>query len=121
MNKSKAQVVLERYWEEASNQGNYELIRELCADPIVRHDPEGKSTQLSHDEQIARVKMGREDMGVHIDRVITHADDTYVTSIWEITSEKHENMNLCGIEVFKVEDGKLAHCWNAPYGNGKWG
>jgi hypothetical protein len=121
MSKSQAQLVLERYWEEASNQGNYELIRELCADPIVRHDPEGKITELSHEEQIARVKMGREDFGGIIHRIITHADDTYVTSIWELTSEKDENVNLCGIEVFKVENGKLAHCWNTPYGNGKWG
>ena len=30
MSKSKAQTLLERYWEEASNQGNYELIREVC-------------------------------------------------------------------------------------------
>jgi hypothetical protein len=65
--------------------------------------------------------MVREDVGIHIERIITHADDTYVTSIWEITSEKDESLQLCGIEVFKVEDGKLAHCWNTPYGNGKWG
>ena len=88
---SKAQALLERYWEEASNQRNYELIRELCADPIIRHDPNGQSTELSHDEQIARVKMGAEDFGVHIERVITHANETYVTSIWEMTSEKEVN------------------------------
>ena len=121
MSKSKAQLLLERYWEEASNQSNYELVRELCANPIVRHDPEGKTTELSHDEQIARLKMGREDFGVIIERIITHADDTFVTSIWEMTSAKDANMNMCGIEVSKVEDGKLAHCWNAPYGTGSWG
>jgi len=121
MSKSKAQLLLERYWEEASNEGHYELVREVCADPIIRHDPEGKITALSHDEQIERLRMVREDVGIHIERIITHADDTYVTSIWEITSEKDEALQLCGIEVFKVEDGKLAHCWNTPYGNGKWG
>jgi hypothetical protein len=121
MSKSKAQVLLERYWEEASNQGNYELVREVCADPIIRHDPEGKTTALTHDEQIERVRMVKEDVGCHIKRIITHADDTYVTSIWEITSTKDDTINLCGIEVFKVENGKLAHCWNTPYGNGKWG
>lgn len=121
MSKSKAQILLERYWEEASNQGNYELVRELCANPIVRHEPDGKTIELTHDEQIARVKMGREDFGVIIERKITHANDTYVTSVWETKSAKDDNMNLCGIEVFKVEDGKLAHCWNAPYGTGKWG
>ncbi len=119
--KSQAQILLERYWEEASNQGNYELVREICADPIVRHDVDGQVTRMSHDEQIARLKMGREEFGVLIDRVITHADDTYVTSIWETHSAKDESMSLCGIEVFKVENGRLAHCWNAPYGKGKWG
>ena len=120
-NTSNAQILLERYWEEASNQRNYELIRELGADPIIRHDPDGQRTALSHDEQIARVKMGAEDFGVVIERKITHADDSYVTSIWEMTSEKEESMNLCGIEVFKVVDGRLAECWNAPYGKGRWG
>jgi hypothetical protein len=33
MSKPKAQVVMERYWEEVNNQGNLELIRELCANP----------------------------------------------------------------------------------------
>lgn len=117
----KAQQLLERYWEEASNQENYELVRELCADPITRHGPDGEVTRLSHDEQIARLKMGREQFDIIIDRIITHADETWVTSVWETKSTSHEAMNLCGIEVFKVEGGKLAHCWNAPYGQGKWG
>ena len=63
MSKPRAQVVMERYWEEVNNQGKLELIRELCADPITRHDPE-KVTQLSHDEQITRVQFGIEKMNV---------------------------------------------------------
>lgn len=116
-----AQILLERYWEEASNEGNYELVREICADPMVRHDPEGQTTELSHDDQIARLKMVREDLGIHITRVLTLCDGPYVTSVWEITSTTDENLKLCGIEVFKVENGRLAHCWNTPYGNGSWG
>ena len=121
MSTSQAQVLLECYWEEASNQGDYELVREICADPIVRHDPEGQTTELSHDDQIARLKMVREDLGIHIERILTLTDGPYVTSVWEITSAQDENLKLCGIEVFKVEDGRLAHCWNTPYGNGRWG
>ena len=118
--KPQAQVLLERYWEEASNQGQYELIRELCADPITRHDPGKPPTQLSHDEQIARVKFGAEQMGVVIERVIVHADETMVTSVWNMVMTKAEDKKMCGIEVFRVEDGRLAHCWNAPYGEGHW-
>ncbi len=42
------------------------------------------TTALSHDDQIARVEMVREDVGAHIERIITYADDTYATSNWEI-------------------------------------
>ena len=119
MSKPAAQILLERYWEECSNQGNVELVRELCADPIVRHDPGGES-ELSHQDQIDRLKLGFE-MGVKIDRVITHANDEWVTSVWNMRSEKGvEGMELSGIEVFKVEDGVLAHCWNTPYAQGHW-
>ena len=119
MSKPHAQVVLERYWDEVNNQGKLELIRELCADPIVRHDP-GKRTELTHDEQIARVKFGLDEMGVHITRVVTHASEDMVTSVWNMTSTRNPDMKLCGIEVFKLEDGRLAHCWNTPYAEGEW-
>jgi len=119
MSKPTAQNLLERYWDEASNQGNVELIRELCADPIIRHDPE-KVTELSHEEQIERVKFGIEEMGVQISRVLIHADDVTATSVWNLTSTKDENLKLCGIEVFKVENGRLAECWNTPYAKGHW-
>ena len=119
MSKPAAQILLERYWEECSNQGNVELVRELCADPIVRHDPGGE-TALSHQDQIDRLKIGME-MGIKIERVITHADDERATSVWNMDSETGvEGMKMCGIEVFRVENGVLAHCWNTPYAEGHW-
>ena len=119
MTKPAAQILLERYWEECSNQGNLELVRELCADPITRHDPGGDST-LSHQEQIDRLRVGM-DLGIRIDRVITHADEEWVTSVWNMESEKGaESMTMCGIEVFKVSDGVLTHAWNTPYAEGHW-
>ena len=121
MTKPAAQVLLERYWEEVNNQGKLELVRELCADPIVRHDPDGKESTLTHDEQIERIRFGIDEMGVKIDRVITFASDDLVTSIWNMTMTKKDDLAMCGIEVFKVENGRLAHCWNTPYAQGHWG
>ena len=121
MSKTAAQILLERYWDEVNNAGRVELIRDICADPIVRHDPKGVATRLSHDEQIARVQFGLDEMGVHIDRVITHADDTFVTSIWNMQMTKKGGLEMCGIEVFKIVDGRLAECWNTPYAEGQWG
>jgi hypothetical protein len=121
MSKPAAQILLERYWDEVNNEGRFELIRELCADPIVRHDPDGKTTKLSHDEQIERVRMGVEKMGVTISRVVTCANETTATSVWNMTMTKHNDTKMCGIEVFTVEEGRLAHCWNTPYAEGHWG
>ena len=119
MTKPAAQILLERYWEECSNQGDVELVRELCADPIIRHDPNGE-TELSHDAQIERLKVGIE-MGIQIDRVITHANDEWATSVWNMHSNAAAgDMKMCGIEVFKVENDVLAHCWNTPYADGQW-
>jgi len=119
MAKPTAQVLVERYWDDVSNDGDLELLREVCADPIVRHDPNG-TTELSHREQIERLQIGVE-MGIKIDRVVTHADDVWATSVWNMHSEAGvEGMTMCGIEVFKVEDGVLAHVWNMPYAEGQW-
>ena len=60
-------------------------------------------------------------VGIVIERVITHADETWVTSVWNMVAMKKDDLRMCGIEVFKVEDGRLAHCWNTPYANGVWG
>ena len=119
--KPRAQIVMERYWEEVNNQGKLELIRELCADPITRHDP-GKITQLSHDEQIARVQFGIEQMKVKISNVVVHADETTVTGVWNMTMVADgKDVQMCGIEVFRLDDeGRLAHCWNTPYAQGHW-
>jgi hypothetical protein len=120
MSKPRAQILLEQYWDECNNQANFELIREVCGDPITRHDP-GKIQTLSHDEQIARVKFGVEEMGVWIDHVLVHANNELVTSIWNMTMRKKDDVKMCGIEVFQVVDDRLAHCWNTPYGEGHWG
>jgi hypothetical protein len=33
-----------------------------------------------------------------------------------------KDVAMCGIEVFQLDaDGRLADCWNAPYGEGHWG
>lgn len=120
MAKPAAQLLLERYWDEVNNQGKLELIRELCADPIVRHDP-GSVTKLSHDEQIERVRVGLDQLGVVITRAITVADETTVASVWNMTMTKAGDKTMCGIEVFRVADGRLAECWNTPYSEGHWG
>lgn len=112
--------LIELYWTEVWNNRNAEMIRELCADPIIRHDP-GSVTLLSLEDQIARVRQQSEQAEPFFEHEILHADDTYVTSVWNMHTRKGQRVDLCGIEVFKAENGKFTHCWNSSYVAGRWG
>lgn len=106
------------YWEEVWNNGNLELIREICADPIVRYDA-NEVTSLTHDQQIARITAQRKRLPIFTHEVLL-ADEHHVCSVWNMTIRLGDR-KLCGIEVFRVENGRLSHCWNSGYIPGLWG
>jgi hypothetical protein len=106
------------YWDQVYNEMQVELVREVCADPIIRHDPH-YITPLSHDEQIERILRNKAMRPLFTHRVL-HADDEYVTSVWNMVSRDGKNMQLCGIEVFRAKDGRFTDCWNSTYMKGLW-
>jgi hypothetical protein len=112
--------LIELYWTEVWNNRNADLIRELCADPIVRHDP-NSTTTLSLQDQIARVRQQSEAAEPYFEHEVLLADDTYVTSVWNMHTRKGQRIELCGIEVFKAVDGMFTDCWNSSYVAGRWG
>ena len=111
--------LIEIYWGRVYNAGEVDLIREVCADPIVRHDP-NCVTSLSHDEQIVRVRRSLAVTPLFTHRVL-HADDRFVTSVWNMVSRDGRGIELCGIEVFEAQDGRFTRCWNSAYEEGVWG
>lgn len=112
--------LIELYWTEVWNNRNAELIRELCADPIIRHDP-GSVTALPIEDQIARVRQQSEHAEPFFEHEVLHADEQYVTSVWNMHTRKGARIELCGIEVFKAKDGRFTDCWNSSYVAGRWG
>ena len=112
--------LIELYWEEVWNNGNVDLMREICADPIVRHDA-NNVTELSLEDQIARVSQQSQKSEPHFSHEILLADEHFVASVWNMHTRKGPERKLCGIEVFQVEDGKFTRCWNSPYASGQWG
>lgn len=111
--------LIEIYWDEVYNNCRTELIREVCADPIIRHDA-GSITPLSHDEQIERVERSLRIKPYFTHRVL-HADDRFVTSVWNMDSMDGKGIKLCGIEVFEAHEGRFTRCWNSTYMKGFWG
>lgn len=96
-----------------------ELVRDYCADPIVRHDA-NSITKLTHDEQVARIAGQYAELEPRFEDVVLAGDDEYVTSVWNATG-KDPNWKLCGIEVFRVQDGRITDVWNSTYMDGAWG
>jgi hypothetical protein len=113
-----ANEVINRYVAEIWNGGQVELVRELCADPVTRHDAD-KITQLSHDQQIARLKGVISEMQPVFENIIQSTDGTYVTAVWQCITKSNGKAG-CGIEVFKVVDGRVTDVWNAPVMENLW-
>lgn len=110
--------LIQLYWDRVYNNMEVELVREICADPIIRHDPDF-ITPLSHDEQIVRV-LRSAPMKPYFTHRVLHADDEFVTSVWDMVSRDGRDIKLCGIEVFRAENGRFTDCWNSPYMKGLW-
>lgn len=108
-------IYLKKIW----NEGQADLVRTYCADPITRHDL-NSVTRLTHDEQIARISSQYQELVPFFTDVVLAGDDTHITSVWNVTG-KDPDWRLCGIEVFKVVDGRITDVWNSTYMKGHWG
>lgn len=112
-------AVVRRYVDEIYHEGQLEVVKEICADPLVRHDP-GKITPMSHDEQITRIAADLPEWHPFFTAEILAGDDEYAVLVW--TAEgRTADRTLSGIEVFRVSDGRITDVWNAPYASEPWG
>jgi hypothetical protein len=112
--------LIQMYWNRVWNDREVELIREICADPIIRHDAKSV-TYLSHDEQIARVRHQSEARQPFFMHEVLHGDAEFVTSVWNMYTRKGGRIELSGIEIFRAENGRFTDCWNSTYTEGFWG
>ena len=130
-----ADEVVKRYTYEIWNEGKFELIRDLTSNPLTRHDA-NKTSQLTHDEQIERIRSVVVAMSPVFENIIQSSDGTYVTAVFQcktkpkagaaennawIPEEAKAAQAGCGIEVFKVVDGRITDVWNCKTMQGLWG
>ena len=107
------------YIEHTSNRGDESWVPRLCADPVRRHDP-NKITDMSHAMQMTRFRESKlRPLEPFFTDVLLTAQGEYVTWIWNMALRKGE-MAVCGIEVFKVQDGLITDVWNTSYMEGAW-
>jgi hypothetical protein len=117
MTRSALEVVT-LYNLEVWNKGRIELVPELCAERMTRYDANSVTT-LNIDEQIARIRHNYDELRPTFEPVVLDGGDEYVTLVWNVTG-RDPNWRWCGIEVFRVVDGKIVEVWNGPYVDGRW-
>jgi predicted SnoaL-like aldol condensation-catalyzing enzyme len=115
--------VIER-WTEVWNEGRLEWIPHLVADPCLRHHP-GSVEKFTVVDNVERVRAGRKQFpGVAFENVVLTADAEYVTSVytmrWNHPDADGGRREAAGIEVFRVEDGRITETWNVEPGPGPW-
>lgn len=101
--------VAHRYVDQVWNKHKVELIPELCADPVLRHDFT-RDFHINHQQQRERI-LSHVSKQLHFKIVFSHGDAQFATIVWQITSA-NSDFQMAGIEVMKVVDGKIVENWN---------
>jgi ketosteroid isomerase-like protein len=117
-----ARATVRRYLDVLYNERRLDLIPDLIADPTWRHKA-GEVTSLSLDETVERLQATLDLCPVlHFETVVLHDDETMVTVNWNGSSTQHDGRSYeyCGIEVFRVVDGKIVEIWNSRETSGHW-
>ena len=132
--------IVANYVERVWNLGDSSAVVEYCADPYLRHDA-GRSRVMSHAEQLGRVTSERkagtaaDGRSLHFETLLLAGDGRDVTWVWNMTGPTGtelaasgveaevvgEELRICGIEVFRVVEGRITEVWNSPPMAGHWG
>jgi predicted SnoaL-like aldol condensation-catalyzing enzyme len=117
-----AREVVTRYLDVLYNERRLDLIPELIADPTWRHHA-GEVKSLSLAESIARLEATLDLCPVlHFDTALMHDGDDMVTVAWNgrSTQKNGKSYTYCGIEIFRVSEGKIVEIWNSRETGGHW-
>ena len=110
--------VVRRYLDEIYHDGRVETVREICADPVIRHDP-GCRTELGHEQQIERISVDLPQWHPYFTAEVLAGDDEHAVLVWTARGRSSERL-LTGIEVFRVAEGRITDVWNMPYSTEPW-
>ncbi len=136
-----ARAIVAEYVERVWHLGDNSAVSELVTDPYVRHDPGGATKTLSRAEQLERVTVERavataeDGRSLHFEAVVLSGDEQNVTWVWNMTAPAGTKLEqvgvpmevvdgeirMCGIEIFRVVDGRITEVWNSPPMAGHWG
>ena len=116
--------VVERYGRELYRARNLNLVPELLADPMVRHEAGGETRVLTATDCKQRIGgLFEAYRALEFNVVQLIVDGEFASWTYNGTLMAHDGTTqvISGIEVFHVVDGKITEVWNSPAGQGAWG
>ncbi|MCC6917717.1 MAG: ester cyclase [Alphaproteobacteria bacterium] len=117
-----AEETVRTYLDVLYNQRRLDLIPDLISDPTWRHKA-GEVKSLSMAETVKRLEDTLDLCPVlHFDTAMLAATDKVVTVAWNgrSTQKNGKSYVYCGIEVFRVENGRIVEIWNSRETGGHW-
>lgn len=117
-----AEDTVRTYLDVLYNQRRLDLIPDLIADPTWRHKA-GEVKSLTLAETVKRLEDTLDLCPVlHFDTSMLAATDSMVTVAWngKSTQKNGKSYVYCGIEIFRVADGKIIEIWNSRETGGHW-
>lgn len=109
--------IVKKYNEECWNNKKPDLAAGILADNVVRHYP-GETKVLTREESVERIREGIDRLS-KLDFNFHHFIDAgdIITMVWDADATYKDGKDTVfgGIEIFRVEDGKICEVWNSEY------
>jgi predicted SnoaL-like aldol condensation-catalyzing enzyme len=110
------------YTDAVYHERNPDAASRFIADPCIRHE-HGQRVVMTLEENQRRIA-GFLDFArdVRFSYIQAIAEGEYYASAFEFSFEASGlEKTMSGIEIFRVQDGKITETWNAAAGEGPWG
>jgi steroid delta-isomerase-like uncharacterized protein len=115
--------VVARFYEQLWNRGNLDAADELVATDYVRHDlrpgeaPPGPNGQKA---VAATFRAAFPDVHLELEALVAEGDLVAArwtmtgthTGAWGDVSPTGRSVRFCGVNFFRIADGKIAEIWN---------
>jgi predicted SnoaL-like aldol condensation-catalyzing enzyme len=110
--------VVNAYFEQVYTRRDADAVRIFVADPCLRHE-HGELVTKTLDANVARVAALLDQApDLRFDTPALFGDGEYVTAVFNLRTG---GRTLSGIEVFRVQGGRITETWNSAVQPAAWG
>jgi predicted SnoaL-like aldol condensation-catalyzing enzyme len=113
---------IQEYTDAVYHQRDPEAAARYIADPCIRHE-HGHREVMSLAENQARIRdFLAVASNVQFSNAAAVAEGELYASAFQFSFEADgQQVTRSGIEIFRIQDGKITETWNAAAGKGPWG